>query len=94
MSAAEIMKQVIVRVEVRTRSDLLDPQADTILTELKALSPFLRELAVGRTFDLVFEGLDVEQARLSAERLAREVLCHPVLEESHIAEVTRKEASS
>jgi phosphoribosylformylglycinamidine (FGAM) synthase PurS component len=73
---------VTVRVTVRTRPDLLDPEAEAILEVLRGMSPALAGLTLGRTFDLRFDGLDPAAALAEASRLAEEALRQPVLEEA------------
>ncbi len=70
-------------VYVTLKASVLDPQGQTIHNALRKLG-FAGVTAVrqGKYFALsLAEGLSAEQARAEVERIAREVLTNPVIEE-------------
>ncbi len=70
-------------VYVTLKASVLDPQGQTIHNALRKLG-FAGVTAVrqGKYFALLLaEGLSAEQARAEVERIAREVLTNPVIEE-------------
>lgn len=70
-------------VYVTLKASVLDPQGQTIHNALRKLG-FAGVTAVrqGKYFALsLAEGLSAEQARSEVERIAREVLTNPVIEE-------------
>ena len=70
-------------VYVSLKKTVLDPQGQTILSALHGLG--YRNIAAvrqGKHFELELAvGLSPEQARSEVERIAREVLTNPVIEE-------------
>ncbi len=70
-------------VYVTLKSSVLDPQGQTIQNALRKLG-FAKVSAVrqGKYFALTLaDGLTLEAARADVERIAREVLTNPVIEE-------------
>ncbi|MGC9224949.1 MAG: phosphoribosylformylglycinamidine synthase subunit PurS [Terracidiphilus sp.] len=70
-------------VYVTLKASVLDPQGQTIHNALRKLG-FAGVTAVrqGKYFALsLAEGLSADQARAEVERIAREVLTNPVIEE-------------
>jgi phosphoribosylformylglycinamidine synthase subunit PurS len=70
-------------VYVTLKSSVLDPQGQTIHNALRKIG-FAQVTAVrqGKYFALsLADGLSPEQARTEVERIAREVLTNPVIEE-------------
>ena len=71
------------RVYVTLKASVLDPQGQTIHNALRKIG-FAEVTAVrqGKYFALsLADSLDAEQARVEVERIAREVLTNPVIEE-------------
>jgi phosphoribosylformylglycinamidine synthase subunit PurS len=70
-------------VTVMLKSTVLDPQGKTIQGALKKMGyKGVGEVRQGKFFELVLDGgLDKEGARAEVERIAREVLTNPVIEE-------------
>ncbi|MFQ5663693.1 MAG: phosphoribosylformylglycinamidine synthase subunit PurS [Terriglobia bacterium] len=72
------------RVYVTLKKTVLDPQGQTIQQALAGLGyRSITEVRQGKVFDLELDGLTREQARAEVERMAREVLTNPVIEEYH-----------
>ena len=70
-------------VYVTLKSSVLDPQGQTIHTALRKIG-FAEVTAVrqGKYFALsLADSLNADQARAEVERIAREVLTNPVIEE-------------
>jgi phosphoribosylformylglycinamidine synthase len=60
----------------------LDPQGKTIHSALSKMGyQGVKEVRQGKFFELDLAGLDKEQAKAEVERIAREVLTNPVIEE-------------
>ena len=73
-------------VQVGLKSTVLDPQGKTIQAALAKLGyGEIEDLRQGKLFALRLRpGLDPEAARLQVERVAREVLTNPVIEDFSI----------
>jgi phosphoribosylformylglycinamidine synthase len=70
-------------VYVTLKTSVLDPQGQTIQNSLRKIG-FAEVTAVrqGKYFELTLaEGLTADAARANVERIAREVLTNPVIEE-------------
>lgn len=72
-------------VYVSLKKTVLDPQGKTIYGALSKLGyQGVRDLRQGKYFEIILDGgLNKEQARAEIERMAREVLTNPVIEEYH-----------
>lgn len=72
-------------VYVSLKKSVLDPQGKTIHGALKKMGyKGLEEVRQGKYFELTLDsGLAREQAQSEVERIAREVLTNPVIEEFH-----------
>ena len=70
-------------VYVSLKKSVLDPQGKTIQSALKKMGhAAIGEVRQGKYFEITLDGgLDPEQARAEVERIAREVLTNPVIEE-------------
>jgi len=70
------------RVYVTLKKTVLDPQGQTIQQALANLGyQSIKEVRQGKVFDLALNGLSKEQARTQIEKVARDVLTNPVIEE-------------
>jgi phosphoribosylformylglycinamidine synthase len=72
-------------VYVSLKKTVLDPQGKTIHGALKKLGhKAVEDVRQGKYFELSLDGgLSREQAQAEVERIAREVLTNPVIEEFH-----------
>ena len=72
-------------VYVSLKKTVLDPQGKTIHGALKKLGhAAVADVRQGKYFELSLDGgLSREQAQAEVERIAREVLTNPVIEEFH-----------
>jgi phosphoribosylformylglycinamidine synthase subunit PurS len=72
-------------VYVSLKKTVLDPQGKTIYGALKKLGhKAVADVRQGKYFELSLDGgLSREQAQAEVERIAREVLTNPVIEEFH-----------
>ena len=71
-------------VYVTLKKSVLDPQGKTIQGALKKLGySAVSDVRQGKYFELEIAGTDTEQAKSQVEKIAREVLTNPVIEEFH-----------
>jgi phosphoribosylformylglycinamidine synthase PurS subunit len=69
-------------VWVMLKSTVLDPQGKTIHHALSSLGfSSVKEVRQGKFFVLNLDGANREDARAQVERIAKEVLTNPVIEE-------------
>ena len=70
-------------VYVSLKKTVLDPQGKTIQGALKKMGhAAITEVRQGKYFEITVDGgLSAEQAKAEIERIAREVLTNPVIEE-------------
>jgi phosphoribosylformylglycinamidine synthase subunit PurS len=69
-------------VWVMLKSTVLDPQGQTIQRALSSLGyAKIRDVRQGKFFVLELEGLSREEAETQVERIARDVLTNPVIEQ-------------
>jgi phosphoribosylformylglycinamidine synthase subunit PurS len=69
-------------VWVMLKSTVLDPQGQTIERALASLGyTSVRDVRQGKFFVLDLDGMDHEQAKIQVERIAKDVLTNPVIEE-------------
>jgi phosphoribosylformylglycinamidine synthase len=74
-----------VRVEVRLRAGIADPEGATIERALPALGfDDVRHVTAGRSFRFEVDATDEAGARARAEELAHRLLANPVIERSGI----------
>ena len=73
-------------VYVSLKKTVLDPQGETILSALHSLGfQSVESVRQGKHFELELgSGLSAEQARAEVERIAKEVLTNPVIEEYNV----------
>ncbi len=69
-------------VYVSLKKSVLDPQGKTIHGALRKMGfQSVADVRQGKYFEVTLDGLDEGQARQQVERMAREVLTNPVIEE-------------
>ena len=69
-------------VYVSLKKSVLDPQGKTIQGSLKKMGyKGLEDVRQGKYFQLTLRAMDAADARAEVERIAREVLTNPVIEE-------------
>jgi phosphoribosylformylglycinamidine synthase len=69
-------------VWVMLKTTVLDPQGQTIQRALASLGhSAVKEVRQGKFFVLSLDGLNREQAKAEVERIAKDVLTNPVIEE-------------
>ncbi|HVE92535.1 MAG TPA: phosphoribosylformylglycinamidine synthase subunit PurS [Actinomycetota bacterium] len=70
-----------VRVDVTLKPGIADPQGQTVERSLPALGwDNVRDVRVGKHFDLVVEGETIDSCREQVEEMCRSFLSNPVLE--------------
>ena len=69
-------------VYVSFKKTVLDPQGKTIHNALKKMGyQGISDVRQGKYFEIMLDGLTRESAQTEVERIAREVLTNPVIEE-------------
>jgi phosphoribosylformylglycinamidine synthase subunit PurS len=69
-------------VYVSLKKTVLDPQGKTIHGALRKMGfQGVEDVRQGKYFEVSLEGLDRTQAEAAVERMAKEVLTNPVIEE-------------
>ena len=73
------------KVYVSLKSGVLDPQGKAIQHSVELLGfSGISDVRQGKYFEITLEGLDQSQAQESVERMAREVLSNPIIEEYRV----------
>jgi phosphoribosylformylglycinamidine synthase subunit PurS len=77
---------MIARVFVSLKTTVLDPQGQAVCSALHGLGhPSVADVRQGKFFELALApGLTTDQAREEVDRIARDVLANPVIEEYKI----------
>ena len=71
-----------VRVIVQLKAEVSDPEGKAIQEALATLhSDAVKEVRVGKVFDLELEDSDLDRARKTIETIAGDVLSNPVVED-------------
>lgn len=75
-----------VRVFVSFKTTVLDPQGQTVRSALQGLGHrMIAEVRQGKYFDIrLADGTDRKQAQEEMDRIARDVLANPVIEEYQV----------
>jgi phosphoribosylformylglycinamidine synthase len=68
-------------VWVMPKSTVLDPQGQTIERALSSLGYRVQNVRQGKFFVLELDGLNREEATQQVERIAKDVLTNPVIEQ-------------
>ena len=74
------------KVYVTLKSSVLDPQGKAIKHSVELLGyRFISDIRQGKYFEIAIDGsLSEEQAREEAQRLARDVLSNPIIEDFRV----------
>jgi phosphoribosylformylglycinamidine synthase PurS subunit len=78
----------VVRVLVRPKAEVRDPQGEAVLAALRSLGHDVAEVRTGKEIVVTFEATDEKAARTTAERMGDQLLANPVIE-SYTIEVDR-----
>jgi phosphoribosylformylglycinamidine synthase PurS subunit len=69
------------RVYVTLKKSVFDPQGKTIHDALKSMGyATVADVRQGKFFEVALDGVSAEQAKATAEEVARKVLANPVIE--------------
>lgn len=69
-------------VYVSLKKSVLDPQGKTIQGALGKMGyKGVQDIRQGKYFEIALDGLDREAAKAEVERMSREVLTNPIIEE-------------
>ena len=73
------------KVYVSLKPGVLDPQGKAIQHSVELLGfSGISDVRQGKYFEIALDGLDRSQAKESVERMAREVLSNPIIEEYRV----------
>ena len=73
------------KVYVNLKPGVLDPQGKAIQHSVELLGfSGISDIRQGKYFEIALDGLDQSQAQESVERMAREVLSNPIIEEYRV----------
>jgi len=76
----------MVRVLVKFKAGVADPQGRTILAALHSLGyEGVRDVRAGKLFELVVEGTDEDAVRSRVEEMCGRLLANPVLEDYEVS---------
>lgn len=79
------MSEYIVRVNIKLREAILDPQGKTILSALKNLGYVqVEDARIGKVIELKVNGSDAESVRAAVIEMCDKVLANPVMENYEI----------
>lgn len=79
------MSEYIVRVNIKLREAILDPQGKTILSALKNLGyGQVEDVRIGKVIELKVNGPDAESIRAAVSEMCDKVLANPVMENYEI----------
>lgn len=79
---------MIVRVEVRLKPSVLDPQGEAIARALGALGfDGVASVRQGKIFEIDVAAADASSAREKADEMARRLLANTVIEDFRVLEV-------
>jgi phosphoribosylformylglycinamidine synthase PurS subunit len=71
-------------VYVSLKKSVLDPQGKTIHGALRKMGyKGISDIRQGKYFEITLDGVDEDAAKQEIERMAREVLTNPVIEDFH-----------
>jgi phosphoribosylformylglycinamidine synthase len=73
------------KVYVNLKPGVLDPQGKAIQHSVELLGfSGISDIRQGKYFEIALDGLDQSQAQESVERMAREVLSNPIIEDYRV----------
>ncbi len=79
------MKRFSVKIEVKLKPVVLDPQGKAILNALSGLGfSGISNVRVGKVVELNMEGKSAEQVSQKAYEMCRKLLSNPVIEDSSV----------
>ena len=84
------MKQFSVKIEVKLKPVVLDPQGKAVLNALSGLGfSGVSDARVGKVVELTMEGESADEVGRKADEMCRKLLSNPVIEDSSV-EITEK----
>jgi phosphoribosylformylglycinamidine synthase subunit PurS len=76
------MKEFIVKVEVKLKSVILDPQGKTVLMALHNLGyNEVQETRIGKLIELKVKNESAEKAKEQVQEMCKKLLANPVIED-------------
>ncbi len=87
------MKQFSVKIEVKLKPVVLDPQGKAVLNALGGLGfSEVSDARVGKVVELTMEGESTEEVSGKADEMCRRLLSNPVIEDSSVEVVEKQDA--
>jgi phosphoribosylformylglycinamidine synthase PurS subunit len=71
----------VARIHVRPRPEVRDPQGDAVAAALRSIGIRTSGVRVGKEVVVRYDANDEKSARSDADRMGRELLANPVVEE-------------
>lgn len=85
------MKRFSVRIEVKLKPAVLDPQGKAVLNALRGLGfDRVTDARVGKLVELAVEGESPEEVESEAGEMCRRLLSNPVIEDSSVEVVEER----
>jgi len=82
MGARTVPKSIRVKVHVRLKPGVLDPQGQTVKQALETLGyRGIQEVRIGKLIEVRFNGKDRRQVEKEVKEMSRKVLINPLIEE-------------
>jgi len=79
------MKQFSVKIEVKLKPVVLDPQGKAVLNALSGLGfSGVSDARVGKIVELTMEGESADEVGRKADEMCRKLLSNPVIEDSSV----------
>ena len=79
------MKRFSVKIEVKLKPVVLDPQGKAVLNALGGLGfSGVSDARVGKIVELTMEGKSAEEVSRKADEMCRKLLSNPVIEDSSV----------
>jgi phosphoribosylformylglycinamidine synthase len=76
------MKEFLVKVEVKIKPVVLDPQGKIVLTALHNIGyNEIQQVRIGKLIELRLEGENVEKVREKVQEMCKKLLANPVIED-------------
>jgi len=83
----------VVRVLVRPKAEVRDPQGEAVLAALRSLGHDVAAVRTGKEIVVTFDALDENAARETANRMGDQLLANPVIE-SYSVDIDREAATA
>ena len=75
----------VATIDVRPKGEVRDPQGEAVAQALRSLGLAIGEVRAGKELVVTFDAADAAAAEAAAQRMGRELLANPVIEEFAVA---------